>query len=306
MRRSSTLSRVLACLLCLLIQPSIAQELEPRRWTHLPVGANFVGMGYALSDGNIFLDPSLLIEDAQAKLHSFGLGYVRALDVAGKSGRIQFTAPYSLGRWEGLVDGELASTRRAGFGDPRVRFAVNLVGSPAQRAAEFAQFQPKTIVGVALDVSLPLGEYRSDRLINLGSNRWTLRPQIGVVHNFAKWTVELTGSAWLFTDNQDYFQGTEREQDPLYALETHAIYTFRPGLWASLSAAYGSGARSILDGIEGNDRQGNLLWAASMGFPIDRRHGFKVAFVKGDTTRSIGVDYDSLIFAYSYMWGEGL
>ncbi len=54
----------------------MAQELEPRRWTHLPVGANFAGIGYAYADGNIFLDPSLLIEGAQAQLHSVGLAYI--------------------------------------------------------------------------------------------------------------------------------------------------------------------------------------------------------------------------------------
>lgn len=298
-------SACVACLLCLVVRPAVAQELEPRRWSHLPVGANFVSAGYANTDGNIFLDPSLLIEGAQAEIHSGGLAYVRVLDVLGKSGRIDVVAPYSAGRWEGTVDGEFASVRRTGFGDPRVRFAVNLLGSPAQSIEEFGQFTAKTIVGVALDVTAPFGEYRSDRLINLGSNRWVLRPQMGVVHSVNKWTFELTGSAWYFAENDDYYQGTRRKQEPLYALQTHLIYTFRPGLWASLSAGYGAGARSNIDGVRGNDHQSNVLWAASLGFPFDRRHGFKLALMKGATNSATGVDYDRLIFGYSYMWGDG-
>ena len=284
----------------------MAQDLEPRRWTHLPVGANFAGIGYAYTDGNIFLDPSLLIEDAQAQLHSAGLAYIRVLDVLGKTGRIEVLAPYSIGRWEGSLNGEFASVRRNGFGDPRARFAVNLLGPPAQRSSEFSAFNGATIVGAALDVSAPWGEYRSDRLVNLGTNRWVLRPQLGVVHSINKWTVELTGSAWFFDDNSDYFGGVPQKQDPLYALETHLIYTFRPGLWASLSLGYGDGAASTIDGVDRNDRQSNFLWAISVGLPIDRQHGLKLAFMRGATNQDTGVDYDRLILAYVYMWGDGL
>jgi hypothetical protein len=51
------------------------------------------------------------------------------------------------------------------------------------------------------------------------------------------------------------------------------------------------------------NEQGNLLWAASFGFPIDRRQGVKVAFQRGHTTEETGVDYNRLILAYSLMWG---
>jgi hypothetical protein len=284
----------------------LAQELEPRRWTHLPVGANFGAVGYANTDGNIFLDPSLLIEGAQAKLHSAGLSYIRVVDVLGKTGRLEFLAPYSAGRWEGLLDGEFASVRRTGFGDPRARIAVNLLGPPAQRISEFSPSPGSSIVGAALDITAPWGEYRTDRLVNLGSNRWVLRPQIGAVRNQGNWTFELTASAWIFGDNDNYFGNVLREQEPLYGLQTHAIYTFRPGLWASFSIGYGEGATSTIDGVDRDDRQSNLLWAASFGFPLDRRHGFKVAFMRGTTNQDIGVDYDRLIVAYSYMWGDGL
>ena len=88
---------------------------------------------------------------------------------------------------------------------------------------------PGTILGVALEVTVPVGEYHEEKLINLGTNRWTFRPQIGVVHSWGKWAAELTGSAFFFTDNDDFYQNTAREQDPLLALQGHLIYTFRAG-----------------------------------------------------------------------------
>ena len=175
----------LACLL-LLAQSATAQELEPRRWTHLPVGVNFAGVGYVYSDLDIYFSPTLEIEDASGDMHTVAFSYTRALDVFGKSGRVDVLLPYSNGRWEGLLEGEPASTRRSGFNDPRVRFAVNLYGSPAQRGAEFQRFKVNTIVGAAVEITAPLGEYQDDKLINLGQNRWRIRPQLGVVHNWDK------------------------------------------------------------------------------------------------------------------------
>ncbi len=281
-----------------------AQDLEPRRWSHLPEGVNFVAAAYGYTDGNIFLDPAVLIEDANAQIHTVGLGYVRSFGLFGRSARVDVVAPFSNGHWEGLNEGEFVETRRQGFGDPKVRIAINLAGSPAQTLAEFARFRPRTIVGAALEVTLPLGEYYTDRLVNLGSNRWSLRPQLGIVHNTGPWAFEATASAWFFGDNDDY-QAADRtlEQDPLYALELHAIYTFRPGLWTSLSGAYGTGARANVGSIRSPFKQVNVLWAASFGFPIDRLQGIKLAYQRGRTAEEIGVDYDRVIVAYSRMWG---
>ncbi len=290
---------------CLLIsvQLAVAQQLEPRRWTHLPVGVNFAGVGYVYTESDIFFDPALKIENAASEVHTGIFSYLRALDVFGKSGRIDVTIPYSTGRWAGLLEGQPASTRRRGFNDPRMRFAVNVLGSPAQRGAEFRQFEVNTIVGVAMEISAPLGEYQKENLINLGGNRWIFRPQIGVVHNWAKWAAEITGSAWFYTENDEFAGDKTREQDPLLAVQSHLIYTFRPGLWASLSAAYGGGAGSKIDAVQVDDHIGKALWAASFGFPIGRRQGIKIAYMHGQTTEDTGDDYDRIILAYSTMWG---
>jgi Putative MetA-pathway of phenol degradation len=292
----------IACLL-LLAGVAVAQELEPRRWSHLPVGANFLGVGYAYTETDIFFNPTLEIEDASSEVHTAIVSYVRVLDVFGKSGRFDLLLPYSAGRWEGLLEGQPASTRRSGFADPKFRFAVNLLGSPAQSLAEFSQFEVNTIVGAALEVTAPVGNYREDKLINLGANRWSFRPQIGVVHNRKKWAAEVTVSAWFYTDN-DEFTGDKRwEKDPLFAVQSHLIYTFRPGLWASLSGAYGGGARSTIDGVEIQDKTEKFLWAASFGFPINPHQGIKIAYMRGDTKVDTGNDFDRFILAYSMMWG---
>jgi len=285
-------------------QFAFAQDLEPRRWAHLPVGANFLATGYSFTETDILFDPALQIEDASAEVHTVVLGYARVLDFFGKTGRIDIIAPYSNGRWEGLLEGQPASTRRSGFNDPRVRFAVNLVGSPAQRGEEFRNYEVNTIVGAAVEVTLPLGEYQSDKLINLGQNRWIVRPQLGVVTNWGKWATELTGSIWFYSENDALDVDKTRDQDPLYSLQTHLIYTFRPGLWLSGSLAYGTGAQSRVDGVPADDRIEKLLWALSAGLPITSKQGIKLAYVGGSTQVDRGDDYARILLAYSLMWGS--
>jgi hypothetical protein len=280
-----------------------AQDLEPRRWTHLPKGVNFFSIGGSYGDGEIFLDPVLQIEDAKVNLVTTGLSYVRSFGLFGKSARVDVRLPYAWGRWEGLVNGEYTRVKRNGFGDPRLRLSVLLYGGPAQTRAEFAKSEKSsTIVGGALAIVMPYGDYLEDKLINLGENRWIFRPQLGVTHTRGKWTLEATGSAFLYTDNDEFWDGNRLETETLYALQAHLIHTFRPGLWASLSTAYGTGAEAQVNGVDKDNPVGNWLTALSLGLPISKTQGVKLVWLRARSQKDTGSDTDSLIVGYSVMF----
>lgn len=232
--------------------------------------------------------------------------YIRTFDLFGKSARIDLTQGYQKGRWAGLLDGASASTTRSGWTDTIARFAMNIYGAPPLRGKDFASYrvsrEAETIVGVGLAVHLPTGEYMSERLINLGSNRFTFRPQIGLVHNRGNWSMELTGSAWIFTDNDDFFGGNTVEQDPLLTLAGHLIYTFRPGFWAGVSGGYGYGAESTVNGVNKDDHKENVAWALSAGYPLSREWGVKIAYLGTRKLETNGLDGDTISFAVSYLW----
>ena len=282
---------------------SFAQDLEPRRWSQMPTGLNFAGIGIGHIEGDILFDPVLLVEEATFDMEVVGLVYIRSFGVFGKSARVDFSLPYRAGRWEGTVDGEFVHFRRRGLADPRIRFSMLLYGGPAETPAEFSKSEKSnTVVGAAVAVTMPLGEYSSERLINLGANRWIVRPQLGVTHTRGKWTGELTGSVFLYGDNNEFWKGTRLESDPLWALQAHLIYTFKPGLWASVSTAYGTGGEAQVDRVASNNLSGNWLTALSFGFPIDRRQGIKITLLTGRTQKLTGVDIDSLVLGYSFMF----
>ena len=284
----------------------LSQELEPRRWSHLPTGKNFVGGGYAYTKADIFFDPVLRIEDTEMEMHTWAFKYIRTFEMLQKSARVDFTQGYQEGRWTGLVDGVPSSIKRSGLSDSVLRFAINLYGAPPLEGKEFAAYRARanveTIVGTALVVQLPTGDYMDDKLINLGTNRFTFRPQFGVVHNRGKWSMELTGEVYLYTNNNDFFNGNRLEQDPYYTIQTHLIYTFRPGLWTAASGGYGYGGKSTVSGEKKNDRRENLAWALSFGFPITRQLGVKVVYLATRSQESIGQDTDSIGVAFAIFW----
>ncbi|MGI9324726.1 MAG: transporter [Pseudomonadales bacterium] len=303
-KRHKQLKRWLAVYLAAaLCPPATAQDLEPRRWTPLPLATKVIGMGYGYTTGDLFFDPVLQVEDAQLDLDTLALSYVQSFAVLGKPVRFDLLLPWQTARWDGRLAGQPTSVERVGLADPWLRLSTNLIGDPALRGGEFAAkmaAQPvRTVVGAALSVTVPVGEYLDEKLLNLGQNRYIIRPQIGVLHSRGPWSFEFTGSIFFYTDNNDFFGGVTREQDPLYALQTHVVRVFKPGLWASFGAGYGWGGRSKINGEDKDDERGDVLLALSLGVPLSRAQGLKFAYVRGEAGSDVGADTDTLTLAWS-------
>jgi hypothetical protein len=294
----------LCALLVALSLPSAAQELEPGAYSVSPVGLNFLVATYNWSGGDLSFDPALPVEDAEATINSAVVAYVRSLDVFGRSGNVGILVPYSVGHIQGNYIGEFTEVDRSGFRDPAVRFALNLYGAPAMDLEEFASYRQKTSVGVSIVVALPLGEYDPTKLINLGSNRFSFKPEIGLSRALGKWTLELYGGVWLFTDNQDFYGGKTREQDPLGSAQVHVLYTFRPRLWIAVDGNFYSGGTTTVDGRRNLDLQKNSRIGATFSFPLGARQSVKVAFSRGAYT-TIGADFTAIVAGCQYIWGAG-
>ena len=305
--------RGLAALACALAAAAFgadaarAQSIEPRLFSNAPVGMNFILGGYAHSTGGVLLDPSVPLEDASVRVHSTFVGYSRSIAVAGRSGQIQGVVSYAWLSGEALLTstGEVRTRDVNGLGDPSVRFMVNLHGAPALPAAEFGHYHQDLVVGVSLQITTPLGQYDPDRLVNLGTNRWTFKPEFGVSKALGHWILEGTGAVNLYTDNDDFFGGQHRSQDPIYSAQGHVIYNFRPGLWAAFDSTWYTGGRTTIDGVEGDDLQRNWRAGLTGAVPIDRRNSVKVYLSNGVSTRS-GDDFFLAGVAWQHRWGAGV
>jgi outer membrane putative beta-barrel porin/alpha-amylase len=279
-----------------------AQELEPRALSNAPVGMNFLLVASGYVYGNMLLDPALPIEDGNARLGTLAVGYVRSIGVFGWASKIGFVVPSATGHWEAKFAGSDTSTSRTGVGDPILKLSVNFIGSPSLTMGEFRSYRQSTVVGGSLAVTVPVGQYFPDRLVNLGSNRWSFSPRLGASRVVGRWVLEGYAGATFYTTNDDFFGGKTLTQEPFFDVQAHAIYALRgPDLWAAGSVGHGWGGRSTLDGTP-KGRLENSRLSLVLRLPLARGHGLKLAYINGLRT-GLGADFDTFQIAYQYAWG---
>jgi outer membrane putative beta-barrel porin/alpha-amylase len=288
----------------LMITNAKAQDGEPRSYSNTPVGLNFLIAGYLYSQGKIAFNPTLSLADAQFHTHTGALVYVRSLDVGGKSAKFDVILPYSSFSAHALLDGQPAAREMSGFGDPRFRFSINLFGAPALSVKEFANYQQDLIVGVSLQVSAPLGQYDDSKLLNIGNNRWSFRPELGISKAWGPWTLEIAPSVTFFTDNTDFFNGSTFAQAPIYLVQGHLMYNFPSGAWLSLDGTYFTGLRTTVNGVRGNNEQTNTRAGLTLALPVDRHNSIKFNASTGISTRT-GTEFSAVGVAWQYRWGAG-
>ena len=280
------------------------QELEPRAYSVSPVGTNVVVFAYGRSAGDLSFDPTLPIEDAKASINAASVSYFRSFNFLGRSANVALAVPYLWGSAEGRLAGEFQAITRSGLPDPRLRFGINLVGAPAMDLKEFVNYRQKTNVGASLAVVAPTGQYDPNKLINIGSNRWAFKPELGLSRAVGRWVLDFYAGAWLFTAN-DNFQGQIREQDPIGTTQFHLSYNLRRRLWVAFDANYFIGGRTSVDGVRRLDLQRNSRVGTTFSVPLSRRQSVKVAFSTGAFT-TIGADFNAFAIGYQYLWGAGL
>ncbi|MBF0455512.1 MAG: transporter [Magnetococcales bacterium] len=155
-------------------------------------------------------------------------------------------------------------------------------------------------IGLSNWLTIPLGEYDSSRLLNIGANRWATKPELNLTYRSDPRTFwEVAGSVSLFSDNDEYTPANRRlSREPLLAFESHVSHDFSSEWEGSLSFFFhGGGETSIDDVPQNNSRSDHALqtavdWHFAPGWESGLRyqHALKV--------RS-GISYDLIRFKIS-------
>lgn len=302
--RKSTGPGILAAVLLCMAWGStgaLAQDLTPRTYWPAPKGTRLLIVGYAHQTGDVVTDPSIPITGVDSSIDSAVIAYQQTLDLFGRTGNLQFEVPYVDGTTTGMVSNEPGRRDVSGFGDISATLTINLLGAPSMSPGDFQQLResPRPILGTSIKIVAPTGVYESDRLINIGTNRWAVRFRFGYVRPLSpKWLFEMSAGAWFFGDN-DEFLGETRKQDPIGALNFHLVRRFKPGLWASLDLNYYVGGHTTVGVERRADLQRNSRVGLSFAYPFKRRHGVKLGFSEGVVTES-GGDFSTITLNYVY------
>jgi hypothetical protein len=282
--------------------PALGQSLDPRAYVNTPVGVNFLVGSYSYQSGSVLFDPTVPITNANMSIQGPLAGFARSLDLFGLSGKTDAVLGWQCIDGTGDVGTVTRSRNVCGFVDPSARLSVNFLGAPALTMRQFPSYHQKWLVGAALRVTAPLGQYDADKLVNVGTNRWSFAPQLGVSRAAGRLTLEFLGGVTFYTTNGDFFGGHVLDVAPLYSGQINVIYTFRSGIWGGLGGTlYGGGAATIDGGTPG-ERQENTRLGAVLVFPIGKQNSLKLMGTMGASTRT-GTDFDQLVVTWQYRWG---
>jgi outer membrane putative beta-barrel porin/alpha-amylase len=280
-----------------------AQELEPRAYSASPVGVNFFVVGFNRSTGAVTFDPTIPITDVQAHLNIPTLGLGHTFGIWGRQALVTAGLPYAWGELEGKVAEQQQRITRSGLADLRLKFSVNLHGNPARTPREFAQVPRRgVLVGTSLTVQAPTGQYDPTKLVNLGTNRWAFKPELGISYLWKKFELDLYGGAWLFGDNSRFYPGESlRKQDPITTLQGHVSYTIRRQMWFAVDGTWYRGGAVYVNGGLPTISQNNTRFGATLSLPLSKRQSLKVAYGAGATART-GSNFDTIGVTWQFMW----
>jgi hypothetical protein len=152
-------------------------------------------LAYAYAHSDVSIDTSLVVAGARFKLNQGTFTYTRYLGFLHRAAWVEASVP--LANLSGSISGTNVQGSTTGSGDSSYAVAALLKGGPALSADQFADYQPTTTVGVSLTVSAPTGQYNSNKLLNLGSDRWSFKFRAEVAVRRLRARVLLHGQHFL-------------------------------------------------------------------------------------------------------------
>lgn len=278
-----------------------AQDLEPRSYAVVPKGLHAAALSYTFSKGSVVADITSPVQDLDMTTNLIGLGYVQTFSLFKKLSRIAVSLPYGFLDGTAKVYGSDTSGTRNGFLDGRIKFGVNLIGSPVLSPKDFRLFQESTVFGVSLVLSVPVGQYFPSKLINLGTNRWGFKPELGFSHREGRLYYEMYTGVWFFTENNSFLKTSTLKQNALFAFQAHIDYIFKSKAWVALNGGFAVGGATILNGVERNDDQQNWRLGGTYSMPLDIHQSLKLSVNTGVATRA-GQNYTAVSLIYQYSW----
>lgn len=282
-----------------------AQFTDPRTYTNSPVGLNQIELGYVYAHSNTSIDSSLVVGGAKFSLNQGSVTYTRFFDLFH---RLTWVEPsLSIAGLSGSISGTDISGSVTGTGDSSYQIGMLLKGGPAFRASEFENFKPTTAVGLSLTFTAPTGRYDQNKLLNLGSDRWSFKPEVGVSQPFGreqKWEFDGYLNAYFLTDNTAYRGMEILKQRPLPGVEGHLSYSFNDAVWASLDTRYSFRGDTLVNGINQNNAQQNFVLGSEVNISLNTRNALIFEYAKALVHQN-GPSVGGFTVRYDYTWGKG-
>jgi len=260
----------------MLCPPQVLAQVPARFYWKTLSGANAVPLIVESLSGNTNpFDPAHTATPGAHFEATLALpGYARTFSLFDRAAMAAILVP--MGRISGdvTVAGKTVNQSADGFGDPTLEFDINILGPKAQKnIPDVLRYEPGFSVDLLFDLMVPIGEYDSEQPLNIGQNRWYGRLGMPIVWQLGPWvpgrrtTLEFLPAVWLFGNNDD-FVGQTLKTDPMFQIDAHLTRDFTETFWGALDAAWYTGGKASIDGVQG-EKLNNLGLGLTLGYQMN-------------------------------------
>jgi hypothetical protein len=274
--------------------PVQAQMYGPRQFWPAPVGTDVFTLNGIYTSSNTVVDTNIVYPNLDIDTVVLAPSYSRFFGLGNKLVQATLAVPYA---WADVKVSESRTglnlnPQRQGLADAYAHLSFGVLNAPALSPKEYAAFMGRENPGVVImglaGMFAPTGAYDTDRVVNIGTNRWTFRAGVPITARLSNtWapgkttTFEVLPTIDIFTPNNDpsapefnfEVRGlplgkaltsrlpapSQTTQNPLGALEMHITHDLNKKLWVSLDSYSKVGGGTSADG-QFNDNQ--QLWTA--------------------------------------------
>jgi hypothetical protein len=251
---------------------------------------------------NSSLDPSLTIADASLNINQGIVDYTHYFGLFHRL--VWVEAGVSFAGLSGSITGTSVQGSTTGAGDSSYQLAILLKGGPALTLAQFDNYKRSSSLGLSLTITAPTGSYQSNKILNLGSDRWSFKPEIALNHPFGsdqKWEFDAYGNVSFYTGNTSYRGKEVLRQQPLPGIEGHISYSFKDGVWVSLDRRYSFRAMTFLDGVSQNNSQQNFILGSELNISLSPQNSLTLEFARAIAHQN-GPAATGFSVKYDYTW----
>jgi hypothetical protein len=269
--RSLALAATSLALSLSVAQQARAQQYGARIFWLAPSNFNALQFQILYQKTNTAFNSDIVFPNLEIDTTALVATYSRTFAIGHTSGQVVFSIPFASADVQLSAGAREVDRSAQGLADSYAHLRVGLVGAPALSLPEYVQYlsqqNPRVEMYALVGVYIPTGQYSSDRIVNIGTNRWTFRGAIPTVIRLSRnWkpgnrtTLELMPVVDVFTDNNSpplsstrlantRFVADRTAQNPIFRVEGHLTQDLSKEAWASFDAYYNFGGETYADGV---------------------------------------------------------
>jgi hypothetical protein len=241
---------------------------DPKDYTQFPAGTNFMTLYLAHSWGDeLYAQGNKTADDYKFRLY---VGVAKLTSYRTFGSRL-FVGQIALPYGNVSIDWDSAGFQQSStqIGDPTA-----LVG-----LWPYTSDDKKFQLGISGWVTAPLGEYDSNKAVNLGANRWVFKPETNITYQIKPGLfLETAAVLQIYTDNDDYLGSQIFEQNPVLTIEGHISKDVTSKLNISLYYFHHNGGETTIAGATQNNPKNDHSLQTSLGYLFDSGVFTRIAY----------------------------